>query len=392
MASLFDVLRTFLFRFDKVQRVAIATVGVCVLTVGVCVFMFLTHRSRPLSASNQTSPMHPCSVVEPAFDESNDMESLKEFGDAMRRLLQEGRYADLNRIADTERSNKELVAGGRWKLHHFYLALTELPGNVSPDDRESNLKQIQSWTDATPESITARVALAHVYVNYAWDARGVGTSDTVSENGWDLFGKRLEKAKAVLDEADALPAKCPESYFVMQQIALGQGWDRAQAENLLETATAFAPDYYYYYRAFARYLMPQWNGENGEAANFAAEVADRIGGDAGDILYFQVASEITCACNQPEFMRLSWARLQKGHDLLEREYGVSLMNENYFAVMAVKNQDWSVADRAFKRIGDNWYIDVWFTHDYFNQMRDQSAQMGPRDAAYRQPERKGLGV
>lgn len=73
------------------------------------------------------------------------------------------------------------------------------------------------------------------------------------------------------------------------------------------------------YRAFARYLMPQWNGEDGEAAKFAAEVTDRIGGDAGDILYFQVASEITCACNQPEFMRLSWARLQKGHDLLERE-------------------------------------------------------------------------
>jgi len=31
-----------------------------------------------------------------------------------------------------------------------------------------------------------------------------------------------------------------------------------------------------------------------------------------------------------------WARLQKGHDLLEKEYGVSLMNENYFAAMAVK--------------------------------------------------------
>lgn len=63
------------------------------------------------------------------------------------------------------------------------------------------------------------------------------------------------------------------------------------------------------------------------------------------------------------------------------KYGVSFINENYFAVMAVKNQDWSVADHAFKRIGDNWYIDVRFSHDYFNQMRDQSAQMGPRDAA-----------
>ena len=74
----------------------------------------------------------------------------------------------------------------------------------TPEDRLSNLRQIQSWVDATPKSITARVALAHVYVNYAWDARGDGTSDTVSENGRNLFGQRLEKAKVVLDEAAGL--------------------------------------------------------------------------------------------------------------------------------------------------------------------------------------------
>ena len=388
MASLLDALRTFLLRFDKTQRVALAWVSVCVLTVSVCVLVFFAHPSRAFSASDQTSPMKSCCVAEPAYDASNDMESLKQFGDAMRQLLREKRYAELNCIADSERSNKELFAGGRWKLHELYWALTNLRGHVTPEDRLANLQQIQSWVDATPKSITARIALAQVYVNYAWDARGVDTSDTVSENGWKLFGQRLEKAKAVLDEVAALPVKCPEWYFVMQEIALGQGWDKTQSKNLLQTALAFAPEYYYYYRSFAYSMMPQWNGENGDAANFAAQAADRVGGGAGDMLYFQIGSKIVCACNEPESLKMSWARLQRGHDLLEKKYGVSLLNENPFAVMAVKNQDWSVADHAFKRIADNWSVDVWITHDYFNQMRDLSAQMGPRDERAIQAEKE----
>lgn len=100
--------------------------------------------------------------------------------------------------------------------------------------------------------------------------------------------------------------------------------------------------------------MPQWNGEDGDAAKFAEQSADRVGGDAGDILYFQIGAKIVWACNEPEFGRLSRPRLQKGYALLEKQYGVSLANLNRLALMATKSKDSVLADSAFKRIGDSW--------------------------------------
>jgi len=270
-----------------------------------------------------------------------------------------------------------------WKLHEFYWAIANFQGHPTHQDWEDRLKLVQRWVDTTPDSITARVTLAELYVGYAWDARGNDTSDTVTNSGWNLMAQRLEKAKTILDQASALPAKCPEWYFAMQDIALGQGWDRPKADDLLHRATAFEPDYYYYYRQHAFYLMPQWNGEDGDAAKFAAQSADRIGGEAGDILYFQIGEKVVCACNQPEFTRFSWPRVQKGYSLVEKKYGVSLAHLNLLALMATKVQDWAAADDAFKRMGDNWDKGTWITETYFNQMKAVSAQMGAQAARSR---------
>jgi hypothetical protein len=267
--------------------------------------------------SEENARPTPC-ATNLSFDRSNDMQAGKTFGVVLRQLLEQQNFKELNCIADSERSSKEKLPGGMWRVHDFYWSIKEMQGHPTHEDWEDHLKLAQSWVDATPRSITARVVLARFYIDYAWYARGVDTADSVTNSGWKLFGQRLDKAKATLDEASNLPTKCPEWFLAMQDVALGRGWDRAQAEDLLHRAIAFEPDYYYYYRSFSYYLMPQWNGEDGDAAKFAEQSADRIGGDAGDILYFQIGEKIVCACNQPEFAHLSWPRLQKGYELLEK--------------------------------------------------------------------------
>lgn len=334
-------------------------------------------------AGQEKSHPKPCATAGLDLDSSNDVQGLKAYGTAIRELIKEEKFKELNCIVDMQRSGKERLPGGMWKIHEFYWQITELPGHPTQEDWEAHLKLVQSWVEATPESITARVVLAKSYIGYAWYARGDETSDTVTDSGWKLFAQRLEKAKAILDEASALPAKCPEWYLAMQDIALGQGWDVARVEDLLKSAIAFEPDYYYYYRSYAYYLMPQWNGEKGDAARFAANSADHIGGDAGDILYFQIGERIVCACNDPEFGHLSWPRLQKGYVLLEKKYGVSLSNLNRLALMAAKAEDSVAADSAFKRIGDNWDKEAWRTETYFNQIKTWAAQFAPQEAKSR---------
>jgi hypothetical protein len=270
-----------------------------------------------------------------------------------------------------------------FKIHEFYWAINRWQGHPTQVDWKNHMALLQKWVAATPQSITARIALANFYIDYAQDARGDGTADTVTDSGWKLHDQREQKAKAILDEAAKLHSKCPEWYVTMLMLTPGPQWSAAKVDDLLQRAIAFAPDYYYYYRTRAYFLMPQWSGEQGAASAFAAKSADRIGGDAGDILYFQIGEKIVCACNEPEFARLSWPRLQKGYTLLEKQYGVSLVNLNRLALMAAKLGDSVVAESSLQRIGDNWDKDAWITEDYFNQIKTWATQIGPAEARSR---------
>ncbi len=80
----------------------------------------------------------------------------------------------------------------------------------------------------------------------------------------------------------------------MQQLAIAQGWNRSQARQLLDQAVAFEPDYYHYYREHANYLLPKWYGEPGEAEAFAEEASNKVGGQEGKFVYFEIASLIMC--------------------------------------------------------------------------------------------------
>jgi len=128
-----------------------------------------------------------------------------------------------------------------------------------------HLRLLKSWVSEKPRSISARVALAEAYLAWASDARGSGYVDTVSESGWKLFEERSAEARRILDKAANLPTKCPEWYVAMQNVALSQNWSLADARALLNQASAFEPDYYYYYRMYANFVLPKWNGEPGDA-------------------------------------------------------------------------------------------------------------------------------
>lgn len=323
-----------------------------------------------------TSPKNSCEVSEPTVDGATDVDGLKAYKVAIAGLLKQQEFDALDCIANVARSGRVRLPGGLWKLHNIYAGLSEPTDHATDEDWKDLISLLQNWVTARPHSITARVALAEAYNGYAWFARGNGYADTVTNSGWKLFSGRIEKAKATLDEAATLPEKrCPEWYLVMQQIA--DGLEEAAA---YEKAVAFDPSYYYYYRVHATMLLPKWNGQEGEASTFAAQAADRVGGTNGDMLYFEIASHLVCACNEPEFNKLSWERIQKGFAGIEKAYGSSTTNSNLFALMAVQFNDYVAADAVFKRIGDEWDEDVWRTQQYFEANRNDATKLGPMQA------------
>ena len=311
-------------------------------------------------------------------DDGADVKAVDKYKAAIAEMLERENFDELDCLANTLRASKERFAGGMWKLHILYWGLESPLQHATEKDWTNHLKRLKRWVGENPDSITARIALAEAYVNYAWDARGEGSSDTVSDNGWKLFGERAKEAKQILVKASTLKTKCPEWYVAMESVALAQGWDRQDEQALLEQAISSEPGYYYVYRLHATYLLPKWYGADGETEEFATTIADRIGGEKGDEIYFQIAGFLVCNCDdQPQLKHMSWPRIQKGFAGLEQEYGVSLTNLNQLALMAVKLRDSVVADRSFRRIGDEWSEAAWKKQDNFDTSKTWAAQIAP---------------
>src|SRR5258707_8609886 len=348
------------------------------------------------SAAEQNANSNLCNVSETDAvgfngDFSVDIHAFQNFTDTASRILKEEKFVELDCFTDPARSGKERFPGGLWKIHLLYQGLRYpvlYPVHATQEDWTGLLQRLQRWVKARPESVTARVALALAYLGYASDARGTGYANTVSETGRKRFKERTAEAQRILKEASKLAGKCPEWYVAMQMVSVNQGWSVADARALFEEANKFEPEYYTYARDLAYYLLPKWSGDAGDTEKFVQEIADRIGGDKGDILYFQVAAAnyVICGCDgNPE---LSWDRIKRGFEASEKHYGVSMQNLNRIAYLAsyFGERDPIYADKILTRIGDQWDAETWGRQEDFEKIRQWVSTVAPMAAQVREIE------
>ena len=288
--------------------------------------------------------------------------------------LVEKNYDALDQAAREARTKKTRFKGGVWKLYIFYDSLGKpTVGEAATDeDWTYHIGRVKDWIAARPESVSARIALAQTYEIYASEARGGGYANTVSNTGWKLYHERVDMAAATLAEAAKLKEKCPFWYEAMQNVALAQGWNKAQARKLIDDAVAFEPAYYHYYREYANYLLPKWYGQPGESEAFAEESVNKVGGKEGKFIYFEIASLVTCQCdsNESHIENFSWPKIKEGFAALGELYGYSNLKQNRFAHMAVEANDKPAAQQAFSLIGNDWDHGVWRSGRKFEEAKN----------------------
>jgi hypothetical protein len=275
-------------------------------------------------------------------------------------LFKLGDYAEIDRIADQIRRDKTRLVGGGWLITRVYQGL-EATKDTTPDE---HIAQLNTWIAARPRSITPRVALARAYIRSAWAVRGDAS------DGGQLFAERIELAKKTLDDSANLTPMCPDWFFQMQTIALAQGWDKQRAAVLFDQATRFEPDYLYYYQAYARYLLPKWDGKNGDDVAFSRQIADQVGGAKGDFIYYQIGIVVLGICNcTVEQNPLDWARLHRGYQVQGEMFKNTNYDTNQLALLAWRFHDRVVAKLAFEEIGDKWSKRVWKNQSVFDKVR-----------------------
>ncbi len=199
-------------------------------------------------------------------------------------------YDQLEEVAKNFRTVQGTGPSGEPLLQFFYNILATPRENADgKPDFDAQRAALERWLEAKPDSAAARIALAGMYIQYAWDARGSGFAYSVTEEGWKNFSSRIEMAQRLLEEAIKLEPKECAAYYHLITVGKSLGWPRAKVQDFVDKSLAADPKYYSTYREMADYLRPQWQGEPGDIAQFAAQLAERLPGPQGDEAYGNVA-------------------------------------------------------------------------------------------------------
>jgi len=224
-----------------------------------------------------------------------------------------------------------------------------------------------------------RVALAKAYIGYGWFVRGKGYINTVTKENYDLLHERLDLAENELLEAHKLGVKCPRWYREMLYIGMAKGWSLDEFNEIYEEAIKFEPNYLQFYLVKSENVTPKWNGNQGDWEKFVDELPGKLAAletDESDIIYFTVVvNKLRDQSLNINYAMLSKERIKKGFSDMEKKYNVDNLRLNQFAFIACLVLEFSSAEEAFNRIGDDWNKEVW-NEQTFRQMK-QFANQNP---------------
>lgn len=223
-------------------------------------------------------------------------------------------FAELEKLASSLRLNQAKDSTGYLRMHQFY-SNCGIAG-LGEDDVPERINVVREWVKKFPQSATAKIALAQIMIDYAWQARGSGYADTISREGGRLFEQRLKEAWTQLAAIKDRPA---DWYRWALKTGLGQGWARTRYEQVYSECRKKYPTVDEVIWSKAMWLLPKWYGEIGESGKFLnAELKKRSGVDA-DVFYAQtvMAVEGGAITNLDSF---NWQRMRKGFEEIIRRY------------------------------------------------------------------------
>ena len=190
-------------------------------------------------------------------------------------LIRNGKWKELDDWAAELRKSQARMEEGQLQLYFIYRGIDEISIPKNGEDDEVWMKwyhRLIEWEKAVPESIMLPVVRIMFWSEYGWKARGRGTSDTVTEIGWKLFGERNEKEYEIYETIDHdvdNPYPCPVFYTIMAKLSMGMQWPIQQ--RFKEIFIPLVQNYHLhvsFYNTFGFSQKARWSGLDGGDYHF----------------------------------------------------------------------------------------------------------------------------
>lgn len=306
-------------------------------------------------------------------------------------LYDQGKYAELEQVADSLREREVQTTSGVWQLAVFYQAVggrfaspVLLPGTPEEGARfvdahwSKHEKNVLSWKASFPHSPTPDIALAMYYLRRGVDSRGGDVGWAVAEDSWKVFRENLTKSRAAL-ENNLGARRDPHWYAVMIEVTARQADDQ-RFHQLLGELAKDAPTYQWAWFMATYYLQPKWGGsyESIEAlANFAER--SNSGTAEGDAMYARIYWSLSGSIGRAQLFtetKVSWDRMNRSFQSMIRQYP-DAWNINNYAVLACYAGDIKTLAVLLDRIGSHPDPTAWGSATLFDRCRTRAKGASP---------------
>lgn len=115
------------------------------------------------------------------------------------------------------------------------------------------------------------LAAAQILTDEGWDARGEGTSDQVSEDGWNVLRKKQAEARSLALLAWKIRPETPQPATLMEYLVGSGAEDEWGLRQWFQVAVHARFDHEESYTRFRHFMQPQWGGSDRELLSFARE-------------------------------------------------------------------------------------------------------------------------
>jgi hypothetical protein len=211
-----------------------------------------------------------------------------------------------------------------------------------------------------PSDQLTRLLLGARMVDWAWEARGTGTSDTVAADTWKVWFHRLGLAEETLDEVLRHEPDNAEAWRWLITLGFAQQVPAEEQWRRFEGLIAIDPTHYYGHQQMLEALKEKWGGSHQEMLDFARSRAASAPGTNLPVLIAEAHYELTCYVDRDDYLEqpevaaeLIYAAEQS---IWHPQYQGTLLSwevRNLFAYLLTCAERHKEAVRLYEEIGDD---------------------------------------
>lgn len=285
--------------------------------------------------------------------EGNPIAVQLEIANEINRLFDQQQFAVIEELAKKWDGSVEHFVDLEHETPTTFLMNRGQEHHLADENTEQRNARYLKWIDENPKNCQfMRILMSRIYLATGYRARGGGFANTVTEDAWEIFYENMEKSWGVIEpvfENEHIPA---EAYTCAIIAGKNLQWPREDVNVYLRKSVEQWPTYHRTYAEEAVARLPRWGGQPEDTARFAKVLANKVGGDDGEILYAQVARHVTRFVGWKSIViptGFSPTRLMKGLVLLSEktqdEYAI-----NQALLFAAMIQDADSAEKIIRRL------------------------------------------